>query len=61
MTDQTVGLSTYVGMPKPESTYGSSGNLAETTLVVIEAELQVIIKHHNRSHSQNSVGLYVTW
>ena len=40
--------------------YGSR-NLAETTLVVIEAELQVIIKHHNRSHSQNSVGLYVTW
>ena len=31
VTSQTVGLWTYGGMPKPGSTYGHSGNLAETT------------------------------
>ena len=36
MTARTAGLSTYGSMPKPGSTYGRSGNLAETTLAETE-------------------------
>jgi len=40
----TVGLLTYGGMPKPGSTYGRSGNLAETTLAEIETGRKVILE-----------------
>jgi len=36
VTARTVGLSSYGGIQKPGSTYGRSGNLAETTLAVAE-------------------------
>jgi len=44
MTARTVGLSTYGGMPKPGSTYGRGGNLAETTLAETETLRKVILE-----------------
>jgi len=44
VTAQTVGLSTYGGMPKPGFTYGRSGNLAETTLAETETGMKVILE-----------------
>ena len=44
MTAWTVGLSTYGSMPKPDSTYGRSGNLAETTLGETETGQKVILE-----------------
>jgi len=44
LTAWKVGLSTYGGMPKPGSTYGRSGNLAETTLAETETGIKVILE-----------------
>jgi len=44
MTTRTVELSTYGGMPKPGSTYGYRGNLAETTLAKTEIGPKVILE-----------------
>jgi len=41
---RTVGLLAYGGMPKPGSTYGRSGNLAETKLVETEIGQKVILE-----------------
>jgi len=44
VTARTVGLSTYGGMLKPGSTYGRSGNVAETTLAETETGQKVILE-----------------
>ena len=44
MTAWTVGLSTYGGTPKPSSTYGRKGNVAETTMAETETGLKVILE-----------------
>jgi len=41
---QSVGLSTYSGMPKIGSTYARSGNSAETTLAETETGQKVILE-----------------
>ena len=44
VTVRTVGLLTYGGIPKPGSTYGRSGNLAETTFAETETGQKVILE-----------------
>jgi len=54
VTARTVGLLIYDGMPKPGSTYGHSGNLAETMLAETDTGLKVILEtfwHHTKIRS----------